>query len=113
MLAAALLAMIGCATEPLARQRVQRRLDSLDRTARLLVQREQRTGPRLSRDLAWFARELGAPDRWQRMRFRLEQRWHAELRRGGRIGRTTGPWLERQLAGRPERIEPVAIRLFY
>lgn len=103
----------GCAHRSLVRDRVEHRIDSLRRTATLLIRREQSSRGRLDRTTRWFADQVSAADRWERVGFRLRRSWDAELRRGERIGRTSGPWLRRQLAGRPERIEPVAIRLFY
>ncbi len=113
ILTASLAMSSGCAHRSLVRDRVRHRIESLRRTAALLVQREQSSPGRLKRTATWLAGQVSAGERWQRMRIRLERSWHAELRRGERIGRTGVPWLRRQLAGRAERIEPVAIRLFY
>ena len=108
------LLVAGCTHQHLARQRLRRREDTLKRTAALLVQREQSSPQRLARTSDWLARQLWpGPRKLPRLHVRL-QRWRdEELNRHRRIRSTAGPWLERQLRGRPERIEPVAIRLFY
>ncbi len=111
---AAVWAGTGCQSQRLAQSRLDRRAGNLRWTADRLADREQRNADWIHRDLQYIR------DRLQLDAVRTERNF-VELDRW--IQRDVDRWIDRQpvyrreieriLRGKPERIEPTAVWLFF